>query len=203
MRALGYAEGNNLVIEQRYAIGAEQLAGLAAELVAARVDVFVTSANDPLQAAKNTNGARVGVLTPVVRPQGSMPAVEATARALGLAITRLEVQVADDIEPAFATAAKVRVAALLILSLPLFNAQKQRIIELAAKHRLPAMYEDREFAEAGGRYHQSEDRPGAGHHNRAGAVVAGGRDPWCLRAYQSNWRRCVPPHPRRSQAHAP
>ena len=44
MRALG--ECNNLVIEQRYAIGAEQLAGLAAELEAARVDVFMTSSSN-------------------------------------------------------------------------------------------------------------------------------------------------------------
>ncbi len=61
MRALGYTEGNNLVIEQRYAIGAEQLAGLAAELEAARVDVFMTSSSNSTQAAKNTTGA-----TPVV-----------------------------------------------------------------------------------------------------------------------------------------
>ena len=202
MRALGYSEGNNLVIEQRYAPGAEQLAGLAAELAAARVDVFMAISTNSAQAAKNTAGAtpvvfvgsyvverglvqslarpgghvtglsligsdleakrlqilkevvpkvsRVGVLMPPGQNRFSMPGVEAAARSLGLGITRLEVQVADDIEPAFETAAKDRVQALLTLSSPLFNAQKQRIINLAAKHRLPAMYEDREFAEVGG-----------------------------------------------------
>lgn len=202
MRALGYSEGNNLVIEQRYAPGAEQLAGLAAELAAARVDVFMAISTNSAQAAKNTAGAtpvvfvgsyvverglvqslarpgghvtglsligsdleakrlqilkevvpkvsRVGVLMPPGQNRFSMPGVEAAARSLGLGITRLEVQVADDIEPAFETAAKDRVQALLTLSSPLFNAQKQRIINLAAKRRLPAMYEDREFAEVGG-----------------------------------------------------
>ena len=202
MRALGYAEGDNLVIEQRYAIGAEQLAGLAAELVAARVDVFMAVSTNSAQAAKNTAGAtpvvfvgsyvverglvqslarpgghvtglsligsdleakrlqllkevvpkvsRVGVLMPPGQNRFSMPGVEAAARLLGLGISRLEVQVADDIEPAFETAAKDRVGALFTLSSPLFNSQKQRIINLAAKHRVPAMYEDREFAEAGG-----------------------------------------------------
>ncbi len=211
MRALGNTEGNNLVIEQRYAIGAEQLAGLAAELASARVDVFMTSSSNSTQAAKGTTSAtpvvfvasyvvergfvqslarpggrltglsligseleakrlqilkevvtkvsRVGVFTPVVRPQFSMPGVEAAARALGLGITRLDVQVADDIEPAFETAAKDRVGALLVLSSPLFNSQKQRIIDLAARHRLPAMYEDREFAEAGGLLSYGPDLP--------------------------------------------
>ena len=202
MRALGYAEGNNLVIEQRYAIGAEQVAGLAAELVAARVDVFMTSAVNSTLAAKNTASStpvvfvtgypvergfvqnlahpggqltgltlinsdleakrlqllkevvpkvsRVGVLMPPGQLLFTIPKVESAARLLGLGITRLEVRVADDIEAAFEAAAKDRVQALLTLSSPLFNSQKQRIINLAAGHRLPAMYEDREFAEAGG-----------------------------------------------------
>ena len=202
MRALGYAEGDNLVIEQRYAIGAEQLAGLAAELIAARVDVFVTSANNSLQAAKNTAGATPvvfvssyvverGQVQSLARPGGhltglsligsdleakrlqllkelvpkvsrfgvlmqpqdltfAIPEVEAAGRSLGLEIVRLEVRVADDIEPALDAAAKDRVGALLTLSSPLFNSQKQRIASLAVKHRLPAMYEDREFTEAGG-----------------------------------------------------
>jgi putative ABC transport system substrate-binding protein len=36
------------------------------------------------------------------------------------------------------------------VSSALFNAEKQRIISFAAKHRLPAMYEHRDFTEAGG-----------------------------------------------------
>jgi len=202
MRALGYAEGNNLVIVQRYAIEAEQLAGLAAELAAARVDVFMTSSRPAAQAAKNAAGStpvvfvtgnpvETGLVASLARPGGNLtglslinmgldakrlqllkeflpkvsrvgvlmeprhlrlniPEVEAAARSLGLEIVRLEVRVADDIEPALDAAAKDRVGALLPFSTPLFNAEKQRIVSLAAKHRLPAIYEARDFTEAGG-----------------------------------------------------
>jgi putative tryptophan/tyrosine transport system substrate-binding protein len=39
---------------------------------------------------------------------------------------------------------------LLVLADPLFYSARQMIIALAAKHRLPAIYEDREFAQDGG-----------------------------------------------------
>jgi len=53
MRALGYVEGHNLTIEQRYAAGAsERLGGLAAELVRLNVDVIVVDGTDTAVAAK-------------------------------------------------------------------------------------------------------------------------------------------------------
>src|SRR3954470_11991834 len=53
MQALGYVEGRNLTIEIRYADNNyEHLAGLAAELVGAKVDVIVTSGTPPTRAAK-------------------------------------------------------------------------------------------------------------------------------------------------------
>lgn len=202
LRVLGYAEGTNLEIVQRYAIGPEPLAGVAAELVAAGVDVFMTSSNGAAQAAKNTAGSipvvfvtgnpvetglvvslarpganltglslvttgldakrlqllkevspkvsRVGVLMQPLHLQLAIPEVEAAGRSLGLEIVRLEVRVAVDIQLTLDAAAKDRVGALLPLSTPLFNAEKQRIVSLAARHRLPAMYEHRDFTEAGG-----------------------------------------------------
>ena len=52
MRALGYVEGKNLVIEARYARGAnERLPALAAELVALKPDIIVTAPTPPTQAA--------------------------------------------------------------------------------------------------------------------------------------------------------
>ena len=51
MRDLGYAEGRNLVIEWRYADGKyERLAALAAELVALKPEVIVTSGTPPTRA---------------------------------------------------------------------------------------------------------------------------------------------------------
>ena len=53
LRQLGYIEGQNIIIEWRYADGrSDRLPDLAAELVRIKVDVIVTSATSPTQAAK-------------------------------------------------------------------------------------------------------------------------------------------------------
>jgi putative ABC transport system substrate-binding protein len=53
MRALGYVEGQNLIIEQRYATGAyERLSELAAELVQLNMDVIVVDGAAAAKAAK-------------------------------------------------------------------------------------------------------------------------------------------------------
>ena len=43
-----------------------------------------------------------------------------------------------------------RVRAIALLSSAMFSAQKQQIVSLAARHRLVAVYENRDFVEAGG-----------------------------------------------------
>ncbi len=63
----------------------------------------------------------------------------------------LDVLDQKDIEPVFrAAAAKGRADALLILGNPILNLQRKQVIELAAKHRLPASYARPEYIEAGG-----------------------------------------------------
>ena len=47
-------------------------------------------------------------------------------------------------------AAKGRADALMVLGNPILNSQRQQVVELAAKNRLPAMYPRPEFVEAGG-----------------------------------------------------
>jgi putative ABC transport system substrate-binding protein len=57
MRELGYVDGKNLVIEYRWAGGdAERLPALAAELVAAKVDIIVTSGVPAAKAAMSATG---------------------------------------------------------------------------------------------------------------------------------------------------
>ena len=54
LRELGYVEGKNVAIEYRYAAGRiDRLPEMAAELVRLNVDVIVTAATPPSQAAKN------------------------------------------------------------------------------------------------------------------------------------------------------
>ncbi len=59
-------------------------------------------------------------------------------------------QNAKDVEHVFKAAAKARSQALLTLQNPLSGIHEKKIVELAAKYQLPAMYHRREFVEAGG-----------------------------------------------------
>ncbi len=72
------------------------------------------------------------------------------ARALGLKIQVLEASGPSTFEQAFATAAGERAQALSVLSGIGFLTHRQAIVELAASRRLPAIYPERAFVEAGG-----------------------------------------------------
>src|SRR6516165_1182495 len=76
--------------------------------------------------------------------------VELAARALGAESQLLDVRKPEDIAPAFAAATAQRAGALLTSVDALIQANQRTILELAAKHRLPAIYPTREFVENGG-----------------------------------------------------
>jgi putative tryptophan/tyrosine transport system substrate-binding protein len=73
-----------------------------------------------------------------------------TARALGIHLQRLEVREADDYEGAFAAAISERAEAMVVLLCHINLLNVQRIVDLAAKHRLPAIYYGRWWVQAGG-----------------------------------------------------
>jgi putative ABC transport system substrate-binding protein len=79
-----------------------------------------------------------------------IPPIDAGARSLGLSLTHLEVRDVEDIERAFAAALRKHADTVMPLSAALVDAEKQRLVILAEKHRLPAIYEHRPFPEAGG-----------------------------------------------------
>ena len=56
----------------------------------------------------------------------------------------------EELEGAFAAMTKARAEALLVVPSPFFAVHRQRIVDLAAQSRLPAMYPDRGNVEAGG-----------------------------------------------------
>jgi putative ABC transport system substrate-binding protein len=71
--------------------------------------------------------------------------------ALKLNLEEIETQVdAKSLESAFQTAKQKQVGAIMTVSGPLFLAERKRIVELAVKYRLPAIYPQDEFVEAGG-----------------------------------------------------
>ena len=96
--------------------------------------------------------ARVAVLWNPTYPGGPerWKEVETAARSLGLTLVSAEASSSDRLEGAFRTALRHRAEALISLRHPVIVAQKSRVVELAAKSRLPAMYDDREFVEADG-----------------------------------------------------
>jgi putative ABC transport system substrate-binding protein len=76
--------------------------------------------------------------------------VEKAARILGRQILLLKTGNADDIDAAFGTILQMRAGALLVGAGPFFNNQRDQIVALAARHSIPAIYEFRESALAGG-----------------------------------------------------
>ena len=75
---------------------------------------------------------------------------ETAARARSWKLLSLEIRDAGDIEAAFKAAIDARAGALLVAASGLLFPQARRVAELAAKSRLPAIYEQRPYVEAGG-----------------------------------------------------
>jgi putative ABC transport system substrate-binding protein len=207
LRDLGYVEGQNLVIEDRYAEGSlERLRDLAAELVRLQVDVIVAGGVAAIRAAQHATrtlpivmggtsdpvaqgfiaslahpvgnitglsdlgvelpGKRLEILKETV-PQSARIAVLANpaspyyapwmhsltvaARALGLQLHVVELHRADELDTAFAAMTREGAEALIVLEdTPLLSGLRGRTVDLAATHRLPAMYTWRQIVAAGG-----------------------------------------------------
>jgi putative ABC transport system substrate-binding protein len=76
--------------------------------------------------------------------------LETEARTLGVTLQPYRLQRPEDLEGVFAAMTKAWAEAFLLVPSPFFGPHKQRIIGLAAQHRLPAMYPDRDDVAAGG-----------------------------------------------------
>jgi putative ABC transport system substrate-binding protein len=84
--------------------------------------------------------------------------VEPVARFLRIGIQSLEVKGPDDFERAFQAATKKRAEALMVSSGGFFAFHQKRIVELAVKSRLPAMYGNVAYVDAGGLMSYTADR---------------------------------------------
>jgi putative ABC transport system substrate-binding protein len=94
--------------------------------------------------------ARVAVLwTPQMNPQ-QWKESQLAARELGLQLHSMEVSSADEYERAFKEAVKARSTALAVTRSSLNNSNPKKIVDLAAKNRLPAIYPRTDFVESGG-----------------------------------------------------
>jgi putative ABC transport system substrate-binding protein len=98
------------------------------------------------------NADAIGVLVNPAYPVSAaqLKEVQTAAASVDVRLIIANASAERDFEPAFALFVQQRASALMISSDPFFNSQRDRIVALVARHALPAIYEWREFTEAGG-----------------------------------------------------
>jgi putative ABC transport system substrate-binding protein len=95
--------------------------------------------------------ARVGVLKPAGGSDRQLKDLRAAALHLKLKLERIETQVdAEGLESAFQTAKQKQVKAIMTTTNRNFFAERKQIVDLAVKYRLPAIYPQKEYVDAGG-----------------------------------------------------
>jgi putative ABC transport system substrate-binding protein len=206
LRDLGYVEGQNILIEYRWAEGKyERFPALIAELIALKVDVIVTAGTPASLAVKKATTSvplvmiavgdpvGTGLVASLARPGGNATGVtsispelegkrlellrevfpgvsriavlwnpvspfqvvaekevQAAAGVLRIPVLSLGVRAAEELDNAFAAILREQANALLVLADRLFLHNRERIMEFAAKNRLPGVHAYRELVEAGG-----------------------------------------------------
>jgi ABC-type uncharacterized transport system substrate-binding protein len=207
LRKGGYVEGQNLVVEYRWANDQyDRLPALAAELVRRRVAVIAatggpvtalaakaatdtipivfTAVSDPVKyglvASFNRPGGnvtgsagltteldakrfevllevlpnanRIGALFNPNRPGvgAQIQDLVATAQSGGRQLVVMSAGTEAELEAVFATRVRQPVDALVVTADPFFNSIREKLVETLARHRVPAIYQWREFTAVGG-----------------------------------------------------
>jgi putative tryptophan/tyrosine transport system substrate-binding protein len=94
--------------------------------------------------------ARVAVFDDTRSLVQTVKETEAAAQSLKVQLIPGEVRNLDELENAFRSVAKSRADAFIMGASGFFNTHQTRLVELAAKHRVPGMYTEQEFVVAGG-----------------------------------------------------
>jgi putative tryptophan/tyrosine transport system substrate-binding protein len=206
LAGLGYVEGQNLVVEKRFAEGQpERLPVMAGELVRLPVDAIVAPGARAVSAAKEATSTipivmtgtgdpvELGFIASLAHPGGNITglshlagplagkrlellrelapgvsqvavlwdsrsrsntlqwtATQRAAQMLGVQAQPWEVRGPADLEAAFEVTRSERAGALIAIHGQLLERQRERVAQLAAESRLPAMYTQREYVAAGG-----------------------------------------------------
>jgi putative tryptophan/tyrosine transport system substrate-binding protein len=206
LQEAGWVEGQNVVIERRFADGKEELlTKLAAELVQLRMDAIVTDSTPSARAAKiatqtipivmaasgdavanelvasfsrpggnvtgmsiltsDLTGRRLQLLTEMVpglkrvailmNPSdlgqvSQLKEAQKAAQSLGIELHVAEASTPDKFDGAFTAISESHAQALLVLQSAIFFNQHPHIVAFAMASHLPALFAEREVAEAGG-----------------------------------------------------
>jgi putative ABC transport system substrate-binding protein len=119
------------------------LSAMAPEIVGKQLELLKELVPKVSRVALLGNPANPGTAPMVRRAQDA-------ARELGIRLQPLEARSPSEIDNAFAAMTRERAGALLVLLDVMFADHRARIADLAAKHRLPAVYGLQDFAEVGG-----------------------------------------------------
>jgi putative ABC transport system substrate-binding protein len=94
----------------------------------------------------------IGALMDTSRPEaaGQLKSVQAAAQAVGRQLVIASAGNEADLDAAFESLVKQRAGAVLVAASPLFTSRRDHVVALATHHAMPAMFQFREFAEAGG-----------------------------------------------------
>jgi putative ABC transport system substrate-binding protein len=79
-----------------------------------------------------------------------LKALEESARSLQAQLQSVVARTGADLEGAFSAMARAHAQAVLVLAFGTYQAERQRLAELATKYRLPTMFNERDHVEAGG-----------------------------------------------------
>jgi len=116
---------------------------LAPELSAKRLDLLKQAVPPVSRVAVLWNVSNEGMMLRFRETQTA-------ARSLGVTIESVGVRTPDDFEDAFTRMTKGRPEALLVLADTVTIGQRKRIVQFAEANRIPAIYEQRSFVDAGG-----------------------------------------------------
>ena len=95
---------------------------------------------------------------------------DASARALGVKLLVFEAREREDFSAVFSDMSKARADALVVWPTPLFQLERRRLSDLAAGHRLPAVFPFKNYVEAGGLMSYGPNPPDL---NRRAAIYVG------------------------------
>jgi len=127
----------------------------------------------------------------VVTTEFQLKEIQAAARVMGQQIEIFNASSEREINLAFDAMARSRIGALLVSADPFFQVWRPQLIDLAQRHRIPAMYEWAEFVTSGGLASYSTNRAEAyrlaGLLWRAFSMVRSRQTCPCSRPQRSNW----------------
>ncbi len=119
---------------------------LAPELVGKRLELLKQAVPGVGQVALLWHPGGAGERT----QKDMLKEAEVAARALGVRLQFVEARGPADFDRAFSEMTRARAGALTVLGSPMFFNERRRLVDLAAKNRLPAVYGFREVVNAGG-----------------------------------------------------